>query len=162
MKLNLGSLSTSALVVVGTVLVLSEPAVSTQSITAPFGISKSGLAKLDVSSSLKQPSLKSSWAAVPRGGSESAPVSTSDAGSADSVGDMVVSAVKGLTSYMAGPKADTLLLLMTTALNTPICKMLGTSPILGFLALGVLFGPNGFSLVKDIHTTESTCPWRAF
>jgi CPA2 family monovalent cation:H+ antiporter-2 len=43
---------------------------------------------------------------------------------------------------------------LTTALNTPICKRLGTSPILGFLALGVLFGPNGYGLIKDIHTTE--------
>jgi hypothetical protein len=152
MKLNLGSLSMTALVVVATTFVFSEPAVASQS-SGPFGISKKGLTSVDVS--LKQPYLKSSWAAVPRGGSESAPLSTSDAGSADSVGDMVVSAVKGLTSYMAGPKADTLLLLLTTALNTPICKMIGTSPILGFLALGVLFGPNGFSLIKDIHTTES-------
>jgi hypothetical protein len=157
MKFNLGSLSTTALVAVATTLSFSEPSVASQS-TDLFGISARGLATLDGASSLKQPYLKSSWAAVPRGGSESAPISMSDTGSDGSVGDMVVSAVKGLTSYMAGPKADTLLLLLTTALNTPICKMLGTSPILGFLALGVLFGPNGFSLIKDIHTTESTCP----
>ena len=80
---------------------------------------------------------KPSWEVVPRGG-DSGPVA----------------AVKGLSSYMEGPKADTMLLLLTTALNTPLSKMVGTSPILGALFLGLLFGPNGFSLVKDIHTTE--------
>lgn len=122
-----------------------------------FGIARKGHLNLGDASTAKHylPNLKSSWAAVPRGGSESAPISSNGADPPGSVGDMVVSAVKGLTSYMEGPKADTLLLLLTTALNTPLCKMVGTSPILGFLALGVLFGPNGFSLIKDIHTTES-------
>jgi hypothetical protein len=152
MKLNRGVLSTTAFVVVATTVVLLEQQVFASQSIVPFGNSRKGL---EVSSSLKQPYLKHSWATVPRGGFESAPVSTSTA-SPDSVGAMVVSAVKGLMSYMAGPKADTLLLLLTTALNTPICKMLGTSPILGFLAWGVLFGPNGFSLIKDVHTTEST------
>lgn len=93
-----------------------------------------------------------SWNVIPRGGDSK--VLENDAASAGSIGEMVVSALNGLTSYMAGPKADTLLLLLTTALNTPLCKAIGTSPILGFLALGVLFGPNGLSLIKDIHTTE--------
>lgn len=91
-----------------------------------------------------------SWAAVPRGGDAgidtSAPVVSSD--------NAVLAALQGLASYMKGPKADTMLLLLTTALNTPLSKMVGTSPILGYLFLGLLFGPNGFSLVKDIHTTE--------
>jgi hypothetical protein len=152
MKLNFRSVSTS----LALAFVLSEPCLASHN-NKPFGITNQGLANLDRSSTAVN-NLKSSWAAVPRGGSGSAPVSSNDVGSADSVGEMVVSAVKGLTSYMAGPKADTLLLLLTTALNTPFCKMLGTSPILGFLALGVLFGPNGFSLIKDIHTTESTFP----
>ncbi len=91
-----------------------------------------------------------SWAVVPRGGDAgidtSAPVVKSD--------NAVLAALQGLASYMKGPKADTMLLLLTTALNTPLSKMVGTSPILGYLFLGLLFGPNGFSLVKDIHTTE--------
>lgn len=91
-----------------------------------------------------------SWAAVPRGGDAgidtSAPVVSSD--------NAVLAALQGLASYTKGPKADTMLLLLTTALNTPLSKMVGTSPILGYLFLGLLFGPNGFSLVKDIHTTE--------
>jgi CPA2 family monovalent cation:H+ antiporter-2 len=76
---------------------------------------------------------------VPRGGGNS---------------NVVVEAAKGLQDYMKGPKADALLLLSTTALNTPICNALKFSPILGFLALGVCFGPNGLGWIKDIHTTE--------
>jgi hypothetical protein len=151
MKLNFGSVTRTA--VLGAALLLATPWCS----ATQFGISrKAGHGKLNGVASRRQPDLKSSWSVVPRGGSGSSPVATGDAVSSTSVGDMVVSAVKGLTSYMEGPKADTLLLLLTTALNTPLCKMLGTSPILGFLALGVLFGPNGFSWIKDIHTTEST------
>mmetsp|Transcript_754 Transcript_754/g.1791 ORF Transcript_754/g.1791 Transcript_754/m.1791 type:complete len:485 (-) Transcript_754:63-1517(-) len=98
-------------------------------------------------------STKPSWATVPRGGdADIAPPVVSDDASGPLL--MVVSALKGLSSYMQGPKADTMLLLLTTALNTPLSKMIGASPILGYLFLGLLFGPNGFSLVKDIHTTE--------
>lgn len=64
-------------------------------------------------------------------------------------------AVMDLGEYMAGPKSDTLLLLLATALITPICKRLGTSPILGFLASGMLLGPNGCGLISGIHTTET-------
>jgi CPA2 family monovalent cation:H+ antiporter-2 len=70
------------------------------------------------------------------------------------VGTMVVDASNGLQEYMKGPKSDALVLLSTTALNTPICKRLGASPILGFLLLGLLFGPNGLGLISDIHKTE--------
>jgi len=60
-----------------------------------------------------------------------------------------------LSNYMKGTKLDSMILLLTTALNAPFCtKVLGVSPILGFLALGLLFGPNGFSQISDIHTTE--------
>lgn len=67
---------------------------------------------------------------------------------------MVTEASKDLQSYMTGAKSDTLLLLLTTALNTPICQKLKISPILGFLSLGLLFGPNGRKIIKDVHTTE--------
>eukprot|EP00536_Pseudo-nitzschia_multiseries_P000100 jgi/Psemu1/249196/estExt_Genewise1Plus.C_20246 len=94
------------------------------------------------------------WAAIPRGGDLETHVSPPIVGNDSGALVVVASALKGLTSYMSGPKADTLLLLLTTALNAPLSKMIGLSPILGYLVLGLLFGPNGFSLVKDIHTTE--------
>jgi CPA2 family monovalent cation:H+ antiporter-2 len=64
-------------------------------------------------------------------------------------------AISGLNKYMKGPKSDTLFLLFATALITPLCKMVGTSPILGFLASGMLLGPNGFGVISGIHTTET-------
>jgi monovalent cation:proton antiporter-2 (CPA2) family protein len=64
-------------------------------------------------------------------------------------------ATRDLSKYMEGPKSDTLLLLLSTALITPLCKRLDTSPILGFLAAGMLLGPNGFGLISGIHTTET-------
>jgi len=91
-----------------------------------------------------------SWTIVPRGGESGATIVPDDAAGSSAL----VMALTGLVKYMKGPKADTLLLLLTTALNTPLSKMVGTSPILGYLFLGLLFGPNGFGLVKDIHTTE--------
>jgi len=64
-------------------------------------------------------------------------------------------AITELSTYMKGPKSDTLFLLFATAMITPLCKLLGTSPILGFLASGMLLGPNGFGLISGIHTTET-------
>ena len=64
-------------------------------------------------------------------------------------------ALLDLSGYMQGPKSDTLLLLLATSLITPLCKRLGTSPILGFLASGMLLGPNAFGLISGIHTTET-------
>jgi monovalent cation:proton antiporter-2 (CPA2) family protein len=80
--------------------------------------------------------------AIPRGGSIPSPLA------------MVAEVSSGLQSYMKGPKADTMILLLATALNTPICQKFNFSPILGFLSLGLLFGPNGKNLIKDVHTTE--------
>jgi Sodium/hydrogen exchanger family len=64
-------------------------------------------------------------------------------------------ALQDLQNYMRGPKSDTLLLLLATALITPACKKVGTSPILGFLASGMLLGPNALGLISGIHTTET-------
>lgn len=64
-------------------------------------------------------------------------------------------AFQDLSKFMQGPKSDTLLLLLATSLITPICKRYGTSPILGFLAAGMLLGPNGCGLISGIHTTET-------
>lgn len=63
-------------------------------------------------------------------------------------------AIIDLGKYMRGPKSDALILLLCTALVTPICKKFGTNPILGFLGVGMLLGPNGFGLIRSIHTTE--------
>lgn len=67
----------------------------------------------------------------------------------------VADAVQDLQDYMAGPKSDTLILLLATALITPLCKQIKTSPILGFLASGMLLGPNGCGFISGIHTTET-------
>lgn len=64
-------------------------------------------------------------------------------------------AIADLRQYMKGPKSDTLILLAATALITPLCKIAGTSPILGFLASGMLLGPNGLGVISGIHTTET-------
>ncbi|KAL7556522.1 hypothetical protein ACA910_000985 [Epithemia clementina (nom. ined.)] len=63
-------------------------------------------------------------------------------------------AMGDLNQYMRGPKSDVLILLLATALITPLCKKLGTNPILGFLTAGMLLGPNGFGFIRGIHTTE--------
>jgi CPA2 family monovalent cation:H+ antiporter-2 len=74
---------------------------------------------------------------------------------ADTTSRTLKDALLELADYMKGPKSDTLLLLLATALITPVCKRLGTSPILGFLASGMLIGPNGWGLISGIHTTET-------
>eukprot|EP00578_Thalassiosira_sp_NH16_P021433 CAMPEP_0181103204 /NCGR_PEP_ID=MMETSP1071-20121207/14738_1 /TAXON_ID=35127 /ORGANISM="Thalassiosira sp., Strain NH16" /LENGTH=490 /DNA_ID=CAMNT_0023186257 /DNA_START=10 /DNA_END=1483 /DNA_ORIENTATION=- len=88
---------------------------------------------------------------VPRGGSvEEAAVT------AASSSNMVSALLSGLTDYIKGTKSDTLSLLGTTALVAPICKRLGISNILGFLAAGMALGPNGIKggMIADIHRTE--------
>lgn len=64
-------------------------------------------------------------------------------------------ALNDLFEYMKGPKSDTLIFLLATALITPLCQLVNTSPILGFLASGMLLGPNGMGLISGIHTTET-------
>jgi len=132
-------------------------AIAQPSCASRFGIFEGVSSVRETTFIAKKINSRPSWTIVPRGGESgpdfSAPVVTDDA-VANGALIMVVSALKGLASYMKGPKADTMLLLLTTALNTPLSKMVGTSPILGYLVLGLLFGPNGLGLVKDIHTTE--------
>jgi len=64
-------------------------------------------------------------------------------------------ALVDLQRYMKGAKTDTLLLLLATSLVTPLCKKLGTSPIIGFLAAGMVIGPNALGLISGIHNTET-------
>jgi len=48
---------------------------------------------------------------------------------------------------------DTMVLLATAALVTPIMGTLNLSPVLGFLFAGILLGPTGLGVVSDIATT---------
>lgn len=68
--------------------------------------------------------------------------------------NVVHQAASGLLSYLRRGKLDVLLLLLVASMNAPVCKWVRISPILGFLAIGLLLGPNGQGLIKDIHTTE--------
>ncbi|KAL7541539.1 hypothetical protein ACHAXR_011697 [Thalassiosira sp. AJA248-18] len=69
---------------------------------------------------------------------------------------MVSTLLSGLAEYIKGTKSDTLTLLGLTALVAPICKRLGISNILGYLAAGMALGPNGIKggLIDDLHRTE--------
>jgi CPA2 family monovalent cation:H+ antiporter-2 len=53
-----------------------------------------------------------------------------------------------------GAKRDVLILLLATAAVIPAFTALKLSPILGFLLSGCVLGPNGLSLVSDVHTIE--------
>lgn len=59
-----------------------------------------------------------------------------------------------LQSFLQGPKIDTLILLLATAIVPPICKSVGVSPILGFLGSGMLLGPNAFGVISEVASTE--------
>lgn len=50
---------------------------------------------------------------------------------------------------------DALVLLLTTVIIIPLTKRFGISPILGFLAAGILLGPNGLTLIKDVRTSKA-------
>lgn len=84
---------------------------------------------------------------VPRGGA----ITTSIA----STPGVLTESLTGLMGFLKGRKADSLILLAVTALTTPACqKILKISPILGYLSLGLLLGPNGFGSIADAHATE--------
>lgn len=107
--------------------------------------------ELAVTTSVQESSLE-----LPRGGGAKTNKAAEDLVSASrETTKTFKEALEDLSKYMQGPKSDTLLLLLATALITPLCKRFGTSPILGFLASGMLLGPNGFGLISGIHTTET-------
>ena len=56
---------------------------------------------------------------------------------------------------MHQPVADALALLLATVFVIPLMKQLGTSPILGFLLAGVVMGPNGLGIVKEIGASKA-------
>jgi CPA2 family monovalent cation:H+ antiporter-2 len=121
----------------------------------------------------------SSWNVVPRGGAveemaeeaivavaaaaatnlaaAAAAATTHDAGLRNvmTLKELVVEAVQGLVTYGKGTKSDALILLLTSALIPPLSKnVLHMSPILGFLANGILCGPNGMKWIQNVHATE--------
>ena len=55
---------------------------------------------------------------------------------------------------IAGPRRDALALLLATATVVPLAKLVGLSPILGFLATGVYLGPSGRNFISSMHQTE--------
>lgn len=50
---------------------------------------------------------------------------------------------------------DALVLLLTTVIIIPVARRFGISPILGFLAAGIILGPNGLALVRDVRTSKA-------
>jgi len=72
-----------------------------------------------------------------------------------STASTIQKALADLRVNIAGPKSDTLILLLATALVTPLAQKAKLSPILGFLAAGMLIGPNGLGLIAELHTTET-------
>ena len=50
---------------------------------------------------------------------------------------------------IAGPRRDALALLLATATVVPLAKLVGLSPILGFLATGVYLGPSGRNFISS-------------
>ncbi len=94
-----------------------------------------------------------------RGGASKEAAATSSSGDTtqmmEKTGKTFSQALQDLQDYMAGPKSDTLLLLLATSLITPVCKRMGVSTILGFLAAGMALGPNALGLISGIHTTET-------
>ena len=53
-----------------------------------------------------------------------------------------------------GAKRDVLVILLANALIIPLCRRVGLSPVLGFLAAGVALGPNCLSVVSDVKAIE--------
>jgi CPA2 family monovalent cation:H+ antiporter-2 len=49
----------------------------------------------------------------------------------------------------AGLVVGTLVFLATAVVTVPLCRALGVSPILGYLAAGVLLGPSGLGIVRE-------------
>lgn len=68
---------------------------------------------------------------------------------------MICCCILSLYNVVAqGAKRDVLVILMANALIIPLCKRVGLSPVLGFLAAGVVLGPNCLSVVSDVKAIE--------
>ena len=58
-----------------------------------------------------------------------------------------------LQDHVESAEQDTIVLLATAALVTPLMGRLKLSPVLGFLAAGIGIGPTGLGLVSDVATS---------
>ena len=79
------------------------------------------------------------------------------ASSSSSSSSMVSALLSGLSTYINGAKSNALCLLGTMAVVAPICKRLGVSNILGFLAAGMALGPNGGGLKTSQGSIDPGC-----
>jgi monovalent cation:proton antiporter-2 (CPA2) family protein len=131
----------------------SPASTAVERVMPPRGGSGSGAAAVSSSSGNKMSWLQRGEEQAMQKMEQAVEVGMATAGT--TTGRTLLEAAQDLSEYMRGTKSDTLLLLLATALITPLCKRLGTSPILGFLAAGMLMGPNGWGLISGIHTTET-------
>ncbi|KAA8498100.1 K(+) efflux antiporter 3, chloroplastic [Porphyridium purpureum] len=70
-------------------------------------------------------------------------------------GDLVTQTLNDFTHHMSPAVVESLVLLLTTVIIVPLMRRLNTSPILGFLAAGVLLGPPGLKLVGNVSGSRS-------
>jgi len=63
--------------------------------------------------------------------------------------------VQEMDHHISRPVKDALILLLATVFVVPLMRKFNTSPILGFLAAGLLLGPNGFGLVHRIGASKT-------
>lgn len=72
-----------------------------------------------------------------------------------SLSTLLSTSSKKLSHAFGGPRRDSMILLLTMTVVVPVMTRLRVSPILGFLLTGMLLGPNGVSMVKELKTTEA-------
>jgi len=63
--------------------------------------------------------------------------------------------LKEMDHHVSRPIKDALILLLATVFVVPLMRKLNTSPILGFLAAGLILGPNGFGLIHRIGASKT-------
>ena len=55
--------------------------------------------------------------------------------------------------HVSATERDSMVLLLASALVTPLMGAIGLSPVLGFLFAGILLGPSGLALISDVGST---------
>ena len=67
----------------------------------------------------------------------------------------LIDIVHEMDHHVSRPVKDALVLLLATVFVVPLMRKFNTSPILGFLAAGLLLGPNGFGLIHRIGASKT-------
>jgi len=67
----------------------------------------------------------------------------------------LIDIVHEMDHHVSRPVKDALILLLATVFVVPLMRKFDTSPILGFLAAGLLLGPNGFGLIHRIGASKT-------